>query len=253
MILRRPGHDWPVLLAANRDELRARPSRPPGRHWPDWPEVVGGLDCDGGGSWLAVNDHGVLAAVLNREGTLGPEVGKRSRGELVLQALDHAEAGAAAGALADLNPDAYRPFNLLIADPRATYWLRHGGDGAIRVHPVPPGLHMLTAAELDDPGQPRIARFLPEFRAAAEPSPALGDWGDWVALLGQRSSSSGDDREAAMNLDGIRVNGRELGTVASSLIALPAYPAPDRRPIFLHADGPPDRAVLRPVDLGNRT
>ena len=32
---------------------------------------------------------------LNRKGTLGPATGKRSRGELVLEALDHAEARAA--------------------------------------------------------------------------------------------------------------------------------------------------------------
>ena len=109
---------------------------------------------DAGGSWLGINDHGLIAAVLNREGTLGPQSDKRSRGELVLEALDHAEAGDAAGALADLQPDAYRPFNLVLADPRTAYWLRHGGDGEIRVHPIPAGLHMLASSELDDFGQP---------------------------------------------------------------------------------------------------
>jgi uncharacterized protein with NRDE domain len=145
VILRRPDHDWPLLLAANRDELRGRRSLPPARHWPDRPEVVAGLDCVGGGSWPRINDHGLIAGVLNREDSLGPAAGKRSRGELVLEALDHAEAGAAAGALADLHPDAYRPFNLVVADPRDAYWLRHGGDGEVRVHPLPTGLHMLAS------------------------------------------------------------------------------------------------------------
>ena len=44
VILRRPGHRWPVLIGANRDEMIDRPSRPPGRHWPDRPEVVAGRD-----------------------------------------------------------------------------------------------------------------------------------------------------------------------------------------------------------------
>ena len=37
VILRRPGHDWPLLLAGNRDEMKGRPWKPPARHWPDRP------------------------------------------------------------------------------------------------------------------------------------------------------------------------------------------------------------------------
>ena len=100
VILRRPDHRWPVLIGANRDEMIDRPWQPPGRHWPDRPEVVGGLDSLAGGSWLGINDWGVAAAVLNRHGSLGPLPGRRSRGELVLEALDHADAVAAAEAYA---------------------------------------------------------------------------------------------------------------------------------------------------------
>ena len=84
----------------------AAPALAPARHWPDRPHVRGGLDVAGGGTWLGLNDDGVVAAVLNRRGTLGPEPGKRSRGELVLEALDHAEATRAADALRALDPAA---------------------------------------------------------------------------------------------------------------------------------------------------
>src|SRR5947199_3558735 len=136
VILRRPDHHWPVLIGANRDEMIDRPWRPPARHWPDRPEVVGGLDTLAGGSWLGVNDWGVAAAVLNRHGSLGPDPQRRSRGELVLEALDHADAAAAARALADLEPAAYRSFNLIVADGRDAFWLRHAGDGEIEVRSV---------------------------------------------------------------------------------------------------------------------
>jgi uncharacterized protein with NRDE domain len=81
VILRRPGHDWPLLLAANRDEMRGRPWSPPGRHWPDRPATRAGLDHEAGGSWLGVNDSGVVVAILNRRGSLGTAEGKRSRGD----------------------------------------------------------------------------------------------------------------------------------------------------------------------------
>ncbi len=41
--LRRPGHKWPLILGANRDEIVTRPWAPPGRHWPDRPDVVAEL------------------------------------------------------------------------------------------------------------------------------------------------------------------------------------------------------------------
>lgn len=203
------------------------------------------MDLEAGGSWLGINDHGVLAAVLNREGSLGPAAGKRSRGELVLEALDHADAKDAAGALADLNPAAYRPFNLIIADPGAAYWLRHGGDGEIRLHPIPPGLHMISSTEIDDPRHPRIAAYLPRFQAAATPDPELGNWHAWRQLLADRAAGDDGAPAAAMNLD--LPNG--FGTVCSSLIALPLYPGFEQAPTWLHADGAPDTTQFEPVSV----
>src|ERR1700719_1673890 len=134
VILRRPEHDWPVIIGANRDEMIDRPAEPPGRHWPDREEVVAGRDLLAGGSWLGLNDWGVAAAVLNRHGSLGPAAGLRSRGELVLEALDHADAVAAAEALSYLDPAAYRSFNLIVADNRDAFWLCHDGAGRIAAH-----------------------------------------------------------------------------------------------------------------------
>src|SRR5579864_8479952 len=116
-----------------------RPALPPGRHWPDRPEIVAGQDLLAGGSWLGLNDWGVAAAVLNRQGSLGPAAGVRSRGELVLEALDHADAVDAATALADLDPAAYRSFNLIVADNRDAFWLRHAETGRIETFPIGDG------------------------------------------------------------------------------------------------------------------
>ena len=58
--------DWPLLLAANRDEKLDRPWLPPACHWPDQPDVLAGRDVLAGGTWLGINRAGVVAAVLNR-------------------------------------------------------------------------------------------------------------------------------------------------------------------------------------------
>jgi len=91
-----------------------RPWRVPGRHWPDRDNVVAGIDELAGGSWLGINDEGVVAGILNRKNSLGPDDNLRSRGELVLEALDHTDAVYAVEAIADLNPASYRSFNLCL-------------------------------------------------------------------------------------------------------------------------------------------
>jgi len=80
VILRRPGHAWPIIIAANRDEMANRPWLPPGRHWPDRADVVAGIDQLAGGTWLGINDLGVVAGILNRRNSLGHDPRLRSRG-----------------------------------------------------------------------------------------------------------------------------------------------------------------------------
>ncbi len=242
VILRRPGHDWPLILAANRDEMAGRPWKAPARHWPDRAGVAGGLDVGGGGTWLARNDHGVVAAMLNRAGALGPAPGKRSRGELPLDALDHADAAEGAAALADLDPDAWRPFNMVLADNTSAWWLAsREGARAVAVERVPDGLSMITAHDMNDTGSSRIARYLPLFREAAAPDPDAGDWVEWAALMA--SGATSDDHFGAMNF----ATDSGFGTLSGSLMALPGTESPDPRGVWLFAAGRPGTVAYDPV------
>ncbi len=250
--LRRPGHPWPVLIAANRDEMATRPWRRPARHWDDRPGVVGGFDDQAGGSWIGLNDEGVVAILLNRRGTLGPEAGKRSRGELVLEALDHADAIEAAQALGHLNADAYRPFNLIVADNRDALWLANRGSGArgagrpnrIEMRPLPEGYSMLAADDLDDPACPRSIH-LGRFRAAPVPDPETGDWSGWEALLASRLHDPDAGPRGALCV----LTDTGFGTVSSSLIALPSVDRAGVVPVWRFAAGRPGEVPYRPVDL----
>lgn len=244
ILSRPPDHPWPLLLAGNRDEMQGRPWRAPGFHWPLSPDVAGGYDELAEGSWLAINGHGVVATILNRMGTLGPAIGKRSRGELVIEALDHADASSAAEALAHLDASAYRPFNLVVADNRDAFWIRADGK-TLSVQALPEGVSILTAGDLNDPADPRIAAFLPRFREAPRPDPEAGDWSAWQSLLSSRVPEGVRDREAGLTFQ--LENG--FGTRSSALIALPSMERSGVEPIFLFAGGPPDQIPYSPVLL----
>jgi hypothetical protein len=249
VILRRPEHAWPVVIGANRDELIDRPAKAPARHWPDRAEVVGGLDLLAGGSWLGINDWGVVAAVLNRTGSLGPAAGLRSRGELVLEALDHADAVDAATALSYLDPASYRSFNLIVADNRDGFWVRHTGQGRIEARPLADGLSIIAAGDVDELTTPRLALARPRFRVAPPPDPDRPDgnqsWIAWQDLLAGDTAPPGSPPEAAMRF---RTPGG-FATVSSALIALPAEPSPDRPPVFRYAAWLPEQSPWRNVDV----
>ena len=236
VILRRPDHPWPVVIGANRDEMIGRPALPPARHWPDRPEVVAGLDKLAGGSWLGVNDWGVAAAILNRHGSLGPAAGQRSRGELVLEALDHPDAVAAAEALSHLDPRAYRTFNLIVADNRDGFWLRHADTGKIEVTAVE-GRALDRRRRRDRRPAHHAGWSSPrrKFRAAAPPDPDRDDWAAWQALLSDGESPPGEPAEAALRFR----TPRGYGTVSSALIALPEPNEGERKPRFRYAQWQP--------------
>jgi hypothetical protein len=228
VVLIRPGHPWPVVLAANRDERIDRAWDAPAQWWPDHPRVIGGRDRSAGGTWMALGPSGVMAAVLNRPGTLGPAAGKRSRGELPLLAASQPSAAEAAGVIAGLDAGLWRGFNLVVADAGGAWFLRGIGQGRPDAAPLPEGLHMITAHDPNDLQAPRIARHFSRFEAATAPGPE--GWGDWPALLGDRGGAP----EEQLDID----PKGGFGTVCASLAAWPVQ----RPPVWLFAAGRPHRS-----------
>lgn len=178
---------------------------------------------------------GLMAAVLNRPGSLGPAPGKLSRGGLPLLALKRDSAAAAFEALMALDGEAYRSFNMVVADRDSVHFIRGLGHGRPEGWALSPGLQMVTAHDPNDRASPRTRRMLPRFADAAPPDPAEGDWAAWQALLGERSGDPATTLNVAPR-DG-------FGTVCSSLVGLPA----EGPPVWLFAAGPPDQAPFTPV------
>src|SRR3954468_2201276 len=103
--------DYPLVLAANRDESYARPTAS-AAFWTDYPRIYGGRDLQQGGTWLGITREGRFAAVTNYRGGAGADF-MRSRGELVLNYLRGKEGPAEYLDRINLAADLYNGFNLL--------------------------------------------------------------------------------------------------------------------------------------------
>jgi uncharacterized protein with NRDE domain len=225
----RVAEDAPVVVGANREEYYARGGEPPELIKAEAPGVraraVAGIDPAAGGTWLGVNEHGVLIAVTNRRKSSVPPQ-PRSRGLLARELLASPSAAAATQyALTQLDTDAYAGANYLCADAEGATVI-HAGDW-LRARPLPPGLHILTNSDVNDPHDLRLVHVL--------------------LWLSQRRYQVADDCLAALQeicgqhergCPPVCLDAGDRGTVSSTLIALRPPPAPWT---LRHAQGPPDR------------
>jgi hypothetical protein len=225
----------PLRLLGIRDELTSRPWRPPARHWPGSP-LIGGIDEQAGGTWLAVHpDIPRVACLLNARGTFADPARRRSRGDLSLRAA--AEGQRFLGELAG-DPDAlraYDPFHLICATTdsvSALSWL--GEDPAAqrsqpRVRDLAPGTHLFTnaghaypVAPGDPADEPKALHFADKFAAArpsADPAlPVAEAWGDWLTLAAGDGLDPGDPAAIIVGKD--LPDGRVYGTTSLTLVAL---------------------------------
>lgn len=216
--------DAPVVVGANREEAYDRGGEPP-QLLPGRVRAVGGRDPRGGGTWLGVNDLGVLVAVTNRPRSQVPPE-PRSRGLLTRQLLDCDTASAAADLAArELNSNRHAGCNVLCVDARAALVL-HAADW-LRVRPLPPGLHILTAHDVNDVGDRRLCHALSWLGRRSYTRAA-----DCITALRQLCAQSGDGDPPMC------IHGTHGGTVSSSILALRSSLA---RSVYLHAQGSPDR------------
>lgn len=137
----RPSPSLPLVVAANRDEMLARPATPPFL-WPGSPAVVAPRDEMAGGTWLGLNEGGLFVGVTNRAGA-PRDPARKSRGSLVIDALHARSAEALHAELAGVDPADYNPFHLLYADRRTAHLTWSDGQ-ALHREGLGPGVHVVT-------------------------------------------------------------------------------------------------------------
>lgn len=142
----RQHRDYPLLIAANRDEFHERPTETL-HWWPDYPDVLGGRDRQGGGTWFGIHRNGRFAALTNvRVFPLIPDA--PSRGHLVNRfLLGEEDPEDYLDQLAESGPG-YNGFNLLFGHSDALWYYSNKGGYPGRLQP---GMYGLSNALLDVP------------------------------------------------------------------------------------------------------
>ena len=137
---------FPLVVAANRDELHARPASA-AAFWPDHPEILAGRDLQAKGTWLGAARNGRFASVTNYKGGHDPNAAE-SRGALVTGYLLHSRSSESFTSEISKKKNSYSGFNLLLADQNELWWLSNRGDGARK---LAPGHYALGNFLLDTP------------------------------------------------------------------------------------------------------
>jgi uncharacterized protein with NRDE domain len=232
---------YPLIVAANRDEHYDRPSAPPTR-WSTEPKIIAGKDLLAGGTWLGVNEHGVLAGIVNRR--LNSEqdapVHTRSRGLFCLDLLSRPSA-AEAREFTQWQEETYQPFTALFAD-RGEAWVAYNIGREVRSQRLHEGLHVLSNAPHFDIRSEKIDRAYLRFAQFVDVS-GLSSLNKTAMVRSLRrvlgdhtlGNGSNDPKQA------ICVHGDTSGTVSSTIVI---YSQTERRFYVFDCPGPPCQSAF---------
>lgn len=216
---------WPVFIAANRDEFHARPALAVAP-WKQTPAVFAGIDLKAGGTWLGVTRQGRFGLLTNyREPGLRPRQAP-SRGALVSDYLCADQAAAAYADAIGTHARRYEGFNLIVGDRHGAWYVgnRTPADGP---QALPSGTYVLSNHLLDTPWPKaeRLRQALDTFDLDVLPQ----NLGAVFGIL-KDTTPADDDTLPRTGLDLARerllsspfIIGSEYGTRCSTVIAIRA-------------------------------
>ncbi len=209
--------EYPLLLAANRDEFYARPALA-ATWWEEAPHVYAGKDIEAGGTWMGINKQGRFAAITNIRNGEGKKSGAPSRGKIVADFLS--EDISPSSYLHTLAAEAklYAGFNLILGDAKELHWF---SNETLEARLLQPGVYGLSNGSLDTPW-PKVQLAKTQFKKLVQQSALDQAYFDLLAdttpapdhLLPQ----TGVSQEWERLLSSIFIQSDIYGTRVSSLI-----------------------------------
>ncbi len=214
---------FPLVVAANRDEYRTRPSAA-AQFWNERPDILGGRDLQQGGTWLAITRGGRFAAVTNYRDAGPPIVPALSRGWLVQEFLLGAEAPEEYLREVHSRGDSYNGFGLIVGDGGRVCFYSNRGIG---VRNLDAGVYGLSNHLLDTPW-PKVARGKAALQSALDCSEVveveglLGILADTTQAGDESLPDTGVGIERERHLSPICVRGADYGTRCSTVLLVNA-------------------------------
>jgi uncharacterized protein with NRDE domain len=150
-----------LVVAANRDEFRARPASPLAP-WHDTAGVIGGRDLQAGGAWFAIGSGQRMGIVTNFREFGRHRRSAPSRGGLIPAFLSGSSAPGDFLQALESDAPGYSGFNLLMADRDSLWYASNRADQFARE--LQPGIYGLSNEFLDTPW-PKLLRVRARFES----------------------------------------------------------------------------------------
>ena len=228
MVLYKAVPKYPIIIAANRDEYYSRKAKRPdilqlGENGKV--KAIAGQDAMAGGTWLGINQFGVIVGITNRSTGKSRDNSKKSRGALVLSCLEKRSTYEISEMLVHEDTEQYNPFNLFYADLSGAYLATNYEKK--RVIPLLEEIGVLVNGD-------------PENREANKQKRAMGLLRE---LVGRKALSMEDlkgvcsGHEGSENpLEPFCVHTENYGTVSSTIIF---FSGELNKTKYFHCEGPP--------------
>ncbi len=138
---------YPLIIAANRDEFYRRPTAPM-HFWTNHRDILAGQDLEQGGTWFAVHKNGRFAALTNYRDPVFNKPNAPSRGEIIIDFLLSKKPMAQYFKSHKNKMMSYNGFNLLFGNRNQLYWFSNIKGQTEKIHS---GIHGLSNKHLNTP------------------------------------------------------------------------------------------------------
>jgi uncharacterized protein with NRDE domain len=212
---------YPLVVAANRDEWRERPSQP-AHWWPDHPQLLAGRDLQAGGTWMGITKGGRFAAVTNFRDPSDKRSTARSRGALVSEFLLGVQAPLDYMEQLVSRAREYNGFNLIVGDGKSLHYYGSREDTA---RAIEPGIHGLSNHLLDEPW-PKVVHAREALRRALDESdpvePLFKMLSHSDVMADDQLPQTGVGIAWERRLSAALITGEDYGTRASTVLLMGA-------------------------------
>lgn len=215
---------FPLVVAANRDELFSRPTTQAAL-WTDeesGQQMLSGRDKQAGGTWLGITQSGRFAAVTNIRDPSQTVRRSRSRGDLTRQFLGGSHSPEQYSARLADSYDQFAGYNLLVGDSNSLFYINNHEQ---RIAQLKPGVYGLSNGSLNS-SWPKVYKGKARLQALLS-APDKLDCDALLAMMGDRSQADdadlpdtgiGIDIERKLSSAFILNPEREYGTLCSTAV-----------------------------------